>query len=64
LILGRSGKSRDVRMIGEQFSYAAAQSPGAVTVDYAHFALAVQESFVKKFVDQIDGQVSGFADEI
>jgi hypothetical protein len=51
-------------MIGEQLSDATAQRSCPVAVDYAHFPLPVQESFIKELVYQIDGFVRGLADEI
>ena len=51
-------------MIGEQFRDCLAQRARAVAVDYAHFAEAVQESFVEKLVSEIDGFVGFLADEI
>ena len=49
-------------MAGEQFRNRFAQRAGAVAVDYADFAEAVQESFVEKFVGEFDGLVGFLSD--
>jgi hypothetical protein len=64
LILRRGRVAFHMRMIGEQFSNSSAQRAGAVAVDYADFALTVQESGVEKLVDQISSLVSCLADEV
>jgi hypothetical protein len=49
-------------MPGQHLRDGAAERAGAVAVDYAHFAQAVQESFVEKLVYQIDRFVGFLAD--
>src|SRR5207253_3677965 len=64
LILRRSRKPRDVRMIAEQFCNRAAERAGAVAVDYAHFVKTIQEGLVEKLVGQFDGFVAFPANQI
>src|SRR5258706_3822233 len=62
LILRRRFEARDVWMAGQQVCNRAAQRTGAVAVNYAYFAEAVQESFVEKLVYQVDSFVSLLTD--
>ena len=51
-------------MVAQKFSDRLSQRAGAVAVNYAHFAEAVQESFVEKLVREIDGFVGCLTNEI
>jgi len=62
LILRRRFETRDVWMAGQQIRDRAAERAGAVTVDYAQFSKAVQESFVEKLVDQFDSFIGLLTD--
>jgi hypothetical protein len=64
LILWGRSEAGNVWMAGQQLSNRFSQGAGAVAVDYADFTLAVQESCVEKFVDDIGGFVRGPADKI
>jgi len=44
-------------MVAQKFSDRLSQRAGAVAVNYAHFAEAVQERIVEKLVREIDGFV-------
>src|SRR2546426_8159015 len=62
LVLRCRRKPPHVRMIGEQFRNRSTQRAGAVAVDYADFAEAIQEGFVEKFVGELDGLVGFLSD--
>src|SRR5260370_838488 len=62
LVLPRRFEARDVWMAGQQICNRPPQCAGAVAVDYAQFTQPVQESFVEKLVDEVDGFVRFLTD--
>ena len=64
LILRRRFESRDVWMTRQELRDRATQRSGAVAVDYAYFAEAIQENFVEKLVCQTNCFVGLLADQI
>ncbi len=57
-------ESRNMRMFSEKLCDRFAQRAGAVAVNYAHFAEAVQEGGVEKFVGEVDSFVCSLADQV